>query len=112
MTKAEEYFNKLASEIPDVKLGKMFTALCMKLPNGKTGAMLWRENIVVKLKGEDHSKALKLKGASVFEPMEGRQMKEWVVIPYEEKDQWKKFATISSESVKNLPKKKSKKKKN
>ena len=110
MTKAEEYFNNLASEIPDVKLGKMFTALCMKLPNGKAGAMLWKENLVVKLKGEDHSNALKLKGAHVFEPMKGRQMKEWVVIPYQEKDQWKKFAVISSESVKNLPKKKPKKK--
>src|SRR5438045_3227109 len=101
MTKAEEYFHKLTKEIPGVVPGKMFGALCMKTPNGKLAAMFWKDNIVVKLTGDEHSDALSLDGAELFEPMKGRPMKEWVQIPFEYKSKWKKFATISAEGVKN-----------
>jgi hypothetical protein len=40
MTKAEEFFIRLTSEIPNVKEGKMFGALCMKTPNGKSALCL------------------------------------------------------------------------
>jgi len=110
MTKAEIYFNELTKEIPDVKPGKMFGALCMKTPNGKSAAMFWKDNIVVKLQGESLKEAMSLDGAKLFEPMEGRPMKEWVQIPFAYKDQWKKFALTSSESVKALKKRAVKKK--
>src|ERR1700757_737353 len=105
MTKAEIYFNELTKEIPDVKPGKMFGALCMKTPNGKSAAMFWKDNIVVKLQGESLREAMSLDGAKLFEPMEGRPMKEWVQIPFDYKDKWKTFAMISSESVRTLKKK-------
>lgn len=35
MTKAEELFHKITSELPDVTEGKMFGALCTKTSNGK-----------------------------------------------------------------------------
>jgi hypothetical protein len=111
MTKAEEYFCELTKEIPDVKPGKMFGALCMKTSNGKSAAMFWKDNIVVKLKGESFEEAMSLDGAQLFEPMQGRPMKEWVQIPFAYKDKWKKFAHISAEAVKTLKKKITAKKK-
>jgi hypothetical protein len=111
MTKAEIYFNELTTEIPDVKPGKMFGALCMKTPNGKSAAMFWKDNIVVKLQGDELIEAMSLDGTQLFEPMEGRPMKEWIQIPFSYKAHWKKFALISAESVKKLQKKPPTKKK-
>ena len=99
MTKAEEYFTRLAQEIPDVKAGKMFGALCMKTSNGKSAAMFWKDNLVVKLQGENFNQAARLEGAMLFEPMEGRPMKEWMQIPFEHKSKWKKYALLSAENV-------------
>lgn len=111
MTKAEIYFNELTNEIPDVKPGKMFGALCMKTPNGKSAAMFWKDNIVVKLQNNLLKEAVSLDGTKLFEPMEGRPMKEWVQIPFDYKDQWKKFVLASSASVNTLQKKVTVKKK-
>ena len=36
--------------------------------------------------------ALKLKGAHLFEPMAGRQMKEWVVVPKAHEREWPQLA--------------------
>lgn len=111
MTKAEELFNELTWQIPGVQPGKMFGALCMKTTNGKSAAMFWKDHVVVKLKDDDLQEALSLSGAKLFEPMEGKPMKEWVQIPFAEKDKWKKFALISVESVRKLKAKTSTKKK-
>ena len=110
MTKAEEYFNQLTSEIPNVAPGKMFGALCVKTPNGKSAAMYWQECIVVKLQGDALKQAMSLDGASLFEPMEGRPMKEWVQIPFSYKKEWKRFAEIAAKEVALLEKKEPKKK--
>lgn len=109
MTKAEEYFNELTNEIPDVKPGKMFGALCMKTPNGKSAAMFWQDNIVVKLNGQPLIEAMSLDGTQLFEPMAGRPMKEWVQIPFGYKSKWKEFALISTAGVKEIEKKPKKK---
>lgn len=111
MTKAEEYFNELVTEVPDVKAGKMFGALCMKTPNGKSAAMFWKDHLVVKLNGDLSQEALSLKGAQLFEPMEGKPMNGWVQIPFEHKDKWKNFALASADNVRTLPAKAPKKKK-
>jgi hypothetical protein len=104
MSKAEMLFHQLATEIPGVKEGKMFGSLCIKTPNGKSGAMFWKDCIVVKLTGDDMGEALALEGSMLFEPMEGRPMKEWVQISYKHKEQWRKFALVSVEAVKKLKK--------
>lgn len=75
--------------------------LCVfKTPNGKAAAMFWKDNIVVKLQGEFYAEAMSLDGSCLFEPMEGRPMKEWVQIPYDYKDSWERFALISAETAK------------
>ena len=70
----------------------MFGALCMKTANGKSAAMFWKDNIVEKLTGESLNDAMSLVGSKLFEPMEGRPMKEWVQISFAYKDKWKIFA--------------------
>lgn len=86
MSKAEDPFIKMSQKTPGITPGKMFGALCMKLANGKSAAMFWKDNIVVKLNSENFKKALNLAGTQHFEPMEGRSMKEWIQIPYIYKD--------------------------
>jgi hypothetical protein len=111
MTAAEVYFTELTQEIPNAMPGKVFGALCMKMPNGKSAAMFWKDNIVVKLHGDALNEALSLDGAQLFEPMEGKPMKDWVQIPFNYKDQWKTFAEISAGDVEAFEKKPAKKKK-
>jgi hypothetical protein len=108
MTEAEFFFNELAGQIDSVKPGKMFGALCMKTPNGKSAAMIWRDHLVVKLNRNSLNEALNLSGAKIFEPMEGRPMKEWVQIPFIHKDRWKEYTLLSIKLVKDLPKKSTK----
>ena len=111
MTEAEEFFVELTQEIPGVKPGKMFGSLCMKTPNGKSAAMFWRDNLVVKLSGDTFQEALSLEGTQAFEPMEGKPMKEWVQIPFGQKEKWKHLATISADNVRILESKSSREKK-
>ncbi|HEV8688233.1 MAG TPA: hypothetical protein VGQ84_13215 [Gaiellaceae bacterium] len=40
----------------------------------------------------DRDAALGLKGAHLFAPMQGRQMKEWVVVPKAHEKEWPKLA--------------------
>jgi hypothetical protein len=110
MSKAEQLFMDLTEVIPDARPGKMFGALCMKMPNGKAAAMFWQDTLVVKLQGEDLNEALCLDGAQLFEPMEGRPMKDWVQVPFYYQDRWKLFAEKSASYVKSLEKKPAKKK--
>ena len=105
MTDAEMFFKALTEQIENVKPGKMFGSLCIKTPNGKSAAMIWKDHLVVKLKGNFLNEALNLSGAKIFEPMEGRPMKEWVQIPFIHKDRWKEYTKLSINAVKNLPKK-------
>jgi len=104
VTDAEEFFHQLAKEIPRVQESKMIGSLCLKTPNGKSGAMFWKDNIVVKLTEDELQEALSLAGAQLFEPMEGRPMKEWVQIPYTHKDVWEKYALCSVELARKLKK--------
>jgi len=109
MTQAEEFFNRLTNEIPHAKPGKMFGCLCMKMPNGKSAAMCWKDHLVVKLQGEDLEDAMNLEGTQLFVPMEGRPMKEWVQVPFVHKNKWKRLASISAAAVEGVPEKPNKK---
>ena len=102
---AEEYFNSLVGDFPEGAPGKMFGALCMKLPNGKAAAMFWKNFLVVKLPEKEREGALKLKGAQLFDPMDGRPMKEWVQVPFDHKSKWKELMASSVKFTKSIPSK-------
>jgi hypothetical protein len=49
--------------------------------------------MVFKLQGNEHEKALSLKGAQLFDPSgKKRPMKEWVQVPPAHAEKWKKLA--------------------
>ena len=102
MTKSEEIYHKIAGEIPGTQEGKMFGALCIKAPNGKSGVMFWKDDMIFKLDGSDLKDALSLKGAKLFDPMGGRPMNGWVQVPNIHSGKWKKYAVIAMEVVKRI----------
>jgi len=72
--------------------GKMFGMPCLKNSNGKAFAGYTDGAMVFKLGGASHTEALALSDAKLFDPMGGRPMKEWVVIPVEHRTRWLEFA--------------------
>ena len=104
MTKAEELFHTIAAEIPDVKEGKMFGALCTKTPNGKASTMFWKGFMIFKLKPEDEKEALKLSGAKIFDPADGRPMKGWVQLSDKHSAKWKTLAIKATDYVREIKK--------
>lgn len=49
--------------------------------NGNMSVGVFGDDLLVRLPEPDRAELLRVKGASVFEPMKGRQMKEYVVVP-------------------------------
>jgi hypothetical protein len=102
MTKPEEYFLKIAKELKDAKLSKMFGCDCIKAPNGKAVCMMWHDELVFKMQGDYEKEAMKLKGVHVFTPMEGRTMGGWIQVPFSHSKRWMEFAERSMEIVKKI----------
>jgi len=84
----DELADDLAAQNDDVTLGKMFGMPCVKR-GGKAIAGFWQESVVFKLPdAAARERALALDGAELFDPMGGRPMKEWVVVPASHADEW------------------------
>lgn len=65
---------------PPAERRKMFGYPC-SFVNGQMFAGLHQENMVLRLSEADRRQFLRLEGAGLFEPMPGRVMKEYVVVP-------------------------------
>ena len=102
MTSSEQLFHEIASALPNTKEGKMFGALCIKAPNGKALAMLWKNDMIFKLEGKSLQEALSLDGAKLFEPMDNRPMRGWVQLSFDYSGRWMEFAEKSLEYVANI----------
>jgi hypothetical protein len=79
----EDVVDDLVARNADVQATKMMGMPSLKA-NGKlfAGYVEDEQAMVFKLPdATERERALGLKGAHLFEPMEGRQMKEWVVVP-------------------------------
>ena len=88
-----ELADDLAAQNDDVTLGKMFGMPCVKR-GGKAIAGFWQESVVFKLPDPAaRERALALDGAALFDPMGGRPMKEWVVVPAAHADEWPGLAS-------------------
>ena len=76
-----------------VKESKMFGMPCLKRENGKVVAGLWKDGGVnVKLTDEaQREAALALPGAQLFDPGMGRVMREWVLVPTTQSDEWERL---------------------
>ncbi|MFL5752341.1 MAG: hypothetical protein ACJ76F_02965 [Bacteroidia bacterium] len=96
MEKNREDFEKIAADLgkkdKSIELSQMFGKPCIKV-NGKAFACFFEDEMVFKLGGDHHKKALDLKGSKLFDPSgKGRAMKEWVQVKASHKKEWKELA--------------------
>jgi hypothetical protein len=78
--------------------GKMFGMPTLK--NGTKAFAGFSDNAMVfKLGRQDHAEALALPGARLFDPMGGRPMKEWVVVPATHASKWLELARAAMRYV-------------
>jgi hypothetical protein len=89
---------------PGVSRSKMFGMPTLRV-NGKAFAGLSGENMIFKLSGESLQQALSIPDAKPFEPMAGRQMREWVAVPPESAARWLDLADASLKYVRSLAEK-------
>jgi hypothetical protein len=83
----------------DVVKASMFGMPGIKRRGGKAFCGLYGEDMIFKLAGEDHERALGLKGAHPFEPMAGRPMKAWVQVPPEHESEYGGLARAAEASL-------------
>jgi hypothetical protein len=76
-----------------VRESKMFGMPCLKRENGKVVAGRWKDGgLTVKLTDEaQREAALALPGAQLFDPGMGRAMREWVLVPEAQSDEWERL---------------------
>ena len=73
-------FEAMLSNIPDAEPRKMFGYLAGFI-GGNLFAGIFRDSIVVRLPEADRAELLGMRGARPFEPMPGRVMREYVILP-------------------------------
>jgi len=73
-------FEKAMLSVPLAEKRKMFGYPCA-FTNGQMFAGLHQESMFLRLSAEDRLRFLELEDATVFEPVLGRPMREYVVIP-------------------------------
>ncbi|MGZ3558873.1 MAG: TfoX/Sxy family protein [Thermodesulfobacteriota bacterium] len=78
--KAVAAFETATSELPGAEPRKMFGYSCV-FAKGNMFAGLHEAGMVLRLPEEQRDEFLRLKGAKQFEPMPGRVMREYVVVP-------------------------------
>ena len=85
----EELVAEVTARHP-LRESKMFGMPCLKRDNGKVVAGHWKDGgLTVKLTNEAaRERALMLPGAEPFDPGMGRVMKEWVLVPASQSDEW------------------------
>jgi TfoX/Sxy family transcriptional regulator of competence genes len=109
--KSKDFFRSLLPEDPRITIRPMFGNISAFV-NGNMFAGLFGNDIFVRLSEENRQELLTENGASLLEPVKGRPMKEYVVIP---KAWMKKPETIrlwlsrSLDSSGKMPTKKTKK---
>ena len=82
-----------------VASGQMFGKACLKV-HGKAFVAQHQETVVFKLNGHFHEKAIKLSGATLWDPSgKGRPMKEWVALTYAHNKKFAAFAKAALEYV-------------
>jgi hypothetical protein len=93
--KALRRYEVIASSLSEnlgAEASKMFGMPCIKI-HSKAFCGLFGSDMVFKLTGEEHKRALGYEGAKLFDPSEmNRPMKEWVVVPKKYSNKWEALA--------------------
>lgn len=109
-----ELFHEIVPQEPLANHRKMF-GYPSCFVNGNLFSGLHQENMIMRLSETDREEFLKIEGASLFEPMPGRVMREYVCAPtamFSDKQELFNWMKRSFEYASGLPEKKRKKRKN
>jgi hypothetical protein len=68
MTKEEIFFHEIADRLPDVTKGKVFGAMGLKTASGKTAAIFWKDELMIKLNEEDVERSVRFEGLKASHP--------------------------------------------
>ena len=83
----------------DIVRTKMFGKDCLAA-RGKVIAVLFEGDVVFKLAGEEHARALRLEGAHLWDPRgRAHPMREWVQIPRFHSEEFGRFGEAAYEYV-------------
>lgn len=88
------YFDSIIPGDPGVTRRPMFGNLAA-FANGQMFLCLFGSKVAVRLDAEGRAELMAVSGASAFEPVEGRPMKEYVVLPAA----WRKKPKLTDEWV-------------
>ena len=81
----------------------MFGMPCLKI-GGKAFAGYFHGDMVFKLRGAEHQRALSLPDAHLFDPSaRGRPMKEWVQVPPAAADEWLALGQSAMQTIGQAP---------
>jgi len=98
-------FDTVTSALPEAEPRKMFGYSCV-FAKGNMFAGLHEAGMVLRLADEQRAEFLRLKGAQHFEPLPGRVMREYVVVPrvlLNEPEQLREWVERSLSYVSSLP---------
>ena len=110
---SKAFFESVLPDDPRVKVRPMFGNVAGFL-NGNMFIGLFGSDLFVRLSAADRAELLQEEGAATLEPMPGRPMKEYAVIPKlwrDEPDSVRSWVTRSMDWVGAMPEKKAKGKK-
>lgn len=97
--KEEIFFTEIGNSTKGVEVSQMFGKPALKV-KGKAFACFFENEMVFKLSGDEHAYAISLSVAKLFDPSgKGRNMKEWVQVPYKHSKEWKNLAQVAFEYV-------------
>lgn len=98
---AQDLYMSIGQSFEDVGQSQLFGKPCFKI-NGKAFICFFQNEMVFKLSGDEHTKALSLEGVKLFDPSgKKRPMKEWVQIPFAHHQTWAAFAAEALQYVQN-----------
>ena len=106
--KAKEFFKSVLPLDSQITVRPMFGNLA-GFVNGKMFSGLFGDNLFVRLDDKNREELLKITGNSIFEPMKGRKMKDYVVVPqtwFEKPERLKPWIEKSLVITAKLPEKK------
>ena len=96
----EKKYIEIGTSLRGVEVSQMFGKPALKV-KGKAFACFFENEMVFKLTGEDHARAIQLSDAKLFDPSgSGRAMKEWVQVPFKHSKQWNPLALAAFDYVK------------
>ena len=95
-------YDKLLAGIDDaVSASQMFGKACLKI-HGKAFVAQHKDTIVFKLVAPEHTQALALLNAVLWDPSgKGRPMKQWVALPMSASDYFQKFYLAALKNIAN-----------